>query len=1060
MKHLLFWVCCFAGYSLSAQNLDFTVYSVEEGLSQSQVQSIVQDEKGFLWIATSNGGMCSFNGKEFESFTTDDGLPSNIVNALLADKQTIWIGTNSGLVQMRNNSVIPSPSQFEPLKDKTIQALHKTSDGKYYVGTKTGLFILHGNSVQKDNFIKDRSVTAIFEDHKGRIWIAGTNLGVVKIEKGEYRHFTSSDGLSNENTWNFSLDPQYKVHVGTDKGEFVYKEILDGFVQGNPATEGKSVRTFCTDRSRNFWVGTMGAGIFLEQQKATTNYTSKQGLSSDGLFCIFEDREGVVWLGTDGGGLVKTRNAIFRSVGAIHGLPSEVVLSITEDSESTFWFGTTNGVCRYANGTGTIINEPDLIGKKIWAVKEDRRKNIWIGSYGAGVFIYTNGKIRRINQKNGLSNDNVRCIAEDKDGYIWVGTTAGLNRITLSGDKHEIKIFQPKDGLPADRVLSIFQDSKGVFWIGTSGGGIARFDGSNFITYNQKDGLPENTVLSITEDKQGNIWCATFGGVSRIQKDFRGKTVFNTINKKNGLSSNTVYLLGIDHQGYLLIGTNNGIDKLSTSAYNDGNDVYIRHYGKAEGFNGIECNTNAVHTDRNGTMWFGTIRGAISYTAGNDRLNNSEPVTNLTGIRLFLQKTELSQFASASVSVSSLTDLSGKLVLPFNKNHLTFDFIGICSRVPQAVRYRFMLEGFDEDWSPVTTQSFATYSNLPPGTYSFLVKSRNNNGLWNKEPVRFTFTIDAPFWKRNWFYAGCAFLLVTTFAGGIKMRFRNLNNAKLRLEREVNKKTNELLLEKKNVEEKKKELENVHHHLTSNIAYASNMQNSILFPKEGLKELFQESFMLFRPKDIISGDFYWFTRQDGYEMVAAVDCTGHGVAGAFMSIIGMEMLNEIVKRDRITDPSLILEALHTRIIDRVNIKHEGYHAGMDISLIRYSKKEGMIEFASSGCPLFYFDGSECAMIRGVRTPVGVASARKKPYQLQQVKVKPGDRVYISTDGYSDQFGGTEGEKFMYRGMQDLIQSQKEVSMHSQEEKFSKTISEWMGSERQLDDILVIGIEIN
>jgi ligand-binding sensor domain-containing protein/serine phosphatase RsbU (regulator of sigma subunit) len=1056
MKHHLIWIFCFALLRASGQNIDFTSYSVEEGLSQSQVQSIVQDDKGFLWVATSNGGMCSFNGIEFESFTTDDGLPSNIVNVLLIVDQTLWIGTNSGLVLMKDHSILPSPPAFKLIGDKPVQTIYRSTDGRVFIGTKSGLYIWEKETLSKDDFIKDKSITSIFEDHTGSIWLAGTNIGAIRITGNEYHQYSVSNGLPDNNTWCIAEDPSGNLHVGTDKGVCIFNEVSGSFKLGNPATEGKSVRALYTDNNRNFWTGTFGAGLFLEQQNVIANYTSKQGLSSDGLFCFFEDREGVVWLGTDGGGLVKTRTAIFQSVGFMQGLPTDVVLSITEDSEHAFWFGTTKGIARYANGKTTIINDPDLVSKKIWAVKEDRNKNIWIGSYGAGIFVLKNGKMIRINKSNGLSNDNVRCITEDRDGRIWVGTAGGLNRITLRGDKVDIKIFQPEDGLPADRVLTIFQDSKRIFWVGTSGGGIARFDGAHFQTFTQAHGLPENTVLSIAEDKEGNIWCATFGGVTRIQNDFRKKTVLSTITKKDGLSSNTVYLLALDHQGYLLIGTNNGIDKLSTSSYNNGNDIYIRHYGKAEGFNGIECNTNAVYTDHKGIMWFGTIRGAISYTAGNDRLNKLEPITNLTGIRLFLQKTDLTPFATAAFK--SLKDLSEKLILPYNKNHVTFDFIGICSRIPQAVRYRFMLQGFDEDWSPITTQSFATYSNIPPGNYVFLVKSRNNNGIWNKEPVRFVFTVDAPFWKTWWFYSGTGLLFASTLLAGVKMRFHNLKVAKIKLEREVNNKTRELFLEKKNVEDKKKELENVHHHLTSNITYASNMQNSILSCKEGLKELFPGSFILFKPKDIISGDFYWFAKQGEFQMAATVDCTGHGVAGAFMSIIGMEMLNEIVKRDQITDPALVLETLHKRIIDRVNITVEGYHAGMDISFIRYNDQTSKLEFASSGCPLFHISEGNCSLIKGVRSPVGIVNGRKKNYQLQKLTVQPGDRIYFSTDGYCDQFGGDKCEKFLYKGMEDLLLDLADTPIALQEEAFSKAICCWMGNEKQLDDILVIGIE--
>jgi hypothetical protein len=213
---------------------------------------------------------------------------------------------------------------------------------------------------------------------------------------------------------------------------------------------------------------------------------------------------------------------------------------------------------------------------------------------------------------------------------------------------------------------------------------------------------------------------------------------------------NKVYLMLLDGNN-LWVGTNKGLDKINLDVYYATNKFEIKHYGKEEGLNGVECNSNSTFKDADGNLWFGTIKGTTVYNPRFDKTNREEALTRITGIRLFFQNAEadLEKYAE---SIDSINHLPLNLVLPYDKNHITFDFIGICITNPNKVKYQFKLEGADEDWFPPTSKTEATYSSLPAGEYVFHLKAMNNDGIWNSKDVTFKFTILPPWWKTWWFY--------------------------------------------------------------------------------------------------------------------------------------------------------------------------------------------------------------------------------------------------------------------------------------------------------------------
>ncbi|MGZ4033456.1 MAG: SpoIIE family protein phosphatase, partial [Bacteroidia bacterium] len=512
-----------------------------------------------------------------------------------------------------------------------------------------------------------------------------------------------------------------------------------------------------------------------------------------------------------------------------------------------------------------------------------------------------------------------------------------------------------------------------------------------------------------------------------------------------------------DEDGNLWMGTNNGIDKLDLSKFVNEKEIVLKHYGKEEGFIGVECNQNAFYKDVDGRLWIGTVGGITLYDPKKEKKNTVEPQTQITAIRLFLEKVDLSKFSD-----SILNGLPQNLKLPYDKNHITFDFIGVSQTIPARVKYKFMLEGFDTDWLPEGKETSTTYSNLPPGKYTFLLKAANNDNLWNSTPVRYSFEIIPPFWKRLWFFLFIIIIIIGSILLMIKMRERSLRHSQKLLEEQVTIRTYELLEEKEKLQTAYSEIDEKNKDITDSIHYAKRIQQAIL-PSESLwKQLLPESFILYKPKAIVSGDFYWLEKWGNQTLVGAVDCTGHGVPGAFMSIVGHNILTQAVNVLGLSKPALILNETNKQLSKKLNQDPDvaTVRDGMDIALIAINYPKLKIEFAGANNPLWIIRDNQLIQLAGNKFPIGVFIGEElQQFTNHEWELQKGDCIYIFTDGYADQFGGPKGKKFKYKQFQELLLNNHQKPFEEQKIILEKTIVDWIGDLEQIDDILVIGIKI-
>lgn len=722
-----------------AQLLDFKTYSIDDGLPQSQINDVFQDHTGILWVATNGGGVSRFDGQKFQNLGSKDGLNNNRVQAVFEDsKQNIWIGTTKGLNKYSNNKLINFQDSI--LGKLAIYRIHEHSNGELWFGTSDGIMIYDGKKITPfslNDSIGHYQVWSIVQDKLGNTWIGTILNGVFCYDGKTIVHFGVKDGLSEPKVRDILINDD-KVWVTTYRGINVYdlsknytgKHKFDTLkVNGKYFLEG-TYRLY-KDASGVIWAGT-ASGVSQITYGKSKSISKVNGLSN-GMVCgITQDKEGNMWFGSFGGGLNKYRNDLFVNINENHGLANNTVMSFYKDSKDNMWIGTWGGGVSKMDYDAwkkrdTIIfqnfsmQKDGLPFNNIWAICEDKKGNIWFGTSAQGVSVYNGKTFKNYHIKDGLHGSHIQAMLVDKKGNVWIAHENGLDKF----DGKTFSFYGSEQGIFTEGVNAIFEDNLGYLWFG-SPNKIVKYDGKTFSSLTRPEGFPK--IRNIARDNYGYMWFSTDAGACV----YNGK-IFRNISENDGLSSNMVYYIHPDNEGALWLGTNNGIDRLDLSQLVNQKEIVLKHYGKEDGFIGLECNQNAFYQDNDGKLWIGTIGGITIYDSKQEKTNKIEAQTRINGIRLFLEKVN---FAKYSDSIKD--GLPQNLRLPYDKNHITFDFVGISYTNPFKVKYQFMLENFDADWLPVGKETSTTYSNLPPGKYTFMLKACNNDGLWNSSPVTYS----------------------------------------------------------------------------------------------------------------------------------------------------------------------------------------------------------------------------------------------------------------------------------------------------------------------------------
>ncbi len=743
------------------QQYNFKNYSVESGLPYVQIFAMYQDSKGYLWSG-GYGGASKFNGKVFKNYSPKNGLANHYVNAIIEDQfHLITIGTIDGLsVIDKVKGQVSNYTTKDGLPSNNVTSFCLDPRIGLWTGTNKGLCIWDGKKVIQVPFFENYSITCLLYSEKQGV-LVGTNKGLFIRDKNSNQYNVIIDSVNITSITQYT--DQFKIYAGTDNGLYLLdleKKTTHVFHVNNGLID-ESITSVLCQKNGTVWIGSK-TGLISFDGKDFSYFTIGFDNNSNHIRSLLFDYEGNLWIGTHSG-LYKYRGKGFAVYDRQNGLGSAFIYQITRDVNQNLWIGTeNNGVFKLSNGFfKNYSTKQGLLDNRVAAILPLEDGSVWFGS-DKGISVLKNDKIENLKFGSSFKQEvPINCFFKDSKNTIWVGGQNGLCSMKKNGSFYFATYYKlpvnksEKDGYA---VWSIIEDDKGFIWAGTYLAGLFKLENDQFKQQTISSPEPVSTALDLCKDKYGNLYAATLNGVLMFNSE---KHSYKLISEKDGLSSELVYAIGITKDNnYLWAGTNQGINRIDIKKLHY-NVIDILKYGRADGFTGVESNTHGIYEDADSSIWFGTVNGLIKYTPKEFIKNDNLSRTLITNIKLAYADTLL---------------VNGS-VLPYSLNNISFYFDGICLTDPDKVLYSYKLEGYDKDWSPSSDINNTKYDNLPPGKYTFKVKSCNNEGIWNIEPETFSFAIKSPFYKTWWFLVICA-ISVSTIVIAI-FRYR-VNQIKLK----------------------------------------------------------------------------------------------------------------------------------------------------------------------------------------------------------------------------------------------------------------------------------------
>lgn len=1032
-----------------AQTYPFSNYTVESGLSQAQILSVFQDDEGTMWFGTSGGGITKYDGNSYEYITDKDGLADNVVYCIVKDKKgRILIGTNNGLSVYDPN--VPIKAKEKKIKNYTIEdglghnrifTIFFDHKGRTLLGTGSGISVFQDtkcSTLKLNEPLNSAPVFSLMEDSKHQLWCSTLGFGFFRYDGKIIKNYSTKEGLGNDMVFSVLEFEKDKYWFFTGEGLFELNGKKVSMINPAGLPSNATYYSYLIDKNNILWLASSNGVIKYNRNGRCNVLAKKNNLVDNSIWKVFQDRESNLWFASDQNGVSKLNSERFFMYTTKDELLHDGINAICESKDGGLLIGSKFGLSVYKDHKVKNYAGKELAGNSnILSIEEDKNGNYLLGT-GNGLQIFNGISFKGITCNDKKSQMNVIWdVFVDTKGEVWLGTQVGVAKMKTN----KIVSFGHAD-LPQTIVSKIYEDANGIYWFGTDEG-LYSYDGKHVKKFNEQDGFSGKRVRDIVNDSKGNLWITTSNGIFKYNNK-----KFIAITEKQGLSSKDIYSIAIDHQGSVWVGLSDGLNKIKEK----NNKFSIRHYGTDDGFIGQECNRNALLINKLGRVLIGTPKGLVVYQSEFDKDNTLEPTIKLKSIDLFFQKTD---WTSYSDSVDK--NIPCNLELPYDKNYLTFNFIGISLTKPKKVRYQYMLKGIDKGWRS-SSKTDVTYSNIPSGNYELLIKANNGDGVWNKKPYVFKFEILPPFWKTWWFYSIIVLIILIGIYSYLKIR---ASNKKILKQNEIIEEKNEAL------QYANKEIAEKNQSITDSINYAKRIQQSFLTSEKAMNQMLKDYFILYKPRDIVSGDFYLALDLPDRKLIVCADCTGHGIPGAFMSLIGISLLNEISRSNEILDPAKILDELRRVIVSALNpdLMDSGGKDGMDIALISIFKSEGSdikIHFSGANSSMYLVSVQNNTVkkqeFKGDKQPVGYYSYMK-PFTQQEIIAQKGDTVYLFTDGYVDQFGGPKEKKFMSKQLKQKLSSMHDLPLKEQEIYLDKTFKEWQGDLEQVDDVTVIGIKL-
>ena len=903
------------------------------------------------------------------------------------------------------------------------------------------------------------NVTKLVVDSAENIYIGTHHEGFIYLEKGKDPLIMKTE---NSVIYDLCFISKNKILIATSKGLYIFNGRRIVRDSDYSMIEGKKVYCILNDSGDNLWFGTDYGAYQFVSEKEIFLFNETNGLKTP-VCDIIEDKQQGIWFATNTYGVFRLNNRFLVTYTTSHGLQSNDIYGLISDKDGTIWIGTKKGIDIFKQGTlqkflsNNSVSIPLICGTQ---------NDIWVSHQKKGIYIWKNEQL--------IQHIPISKLTTEPSGAYFNAAIELTQKKMLLGGNRGIKLVNKNDGsidnfitkknLKNATVNALIQTHNKSIWIGTQDKGLFLLKGEEFMHFTTEDGLPSHTISCFTTDKDHNLWIGTLGGgIFKVRKsDIQyGFTHFDEL----ALISKNIYSLFCDKNNDIWIGTNQGLNKIVIYQ----NDlIKVDKYTRMEGFDKLKImRYNSIIGNFSNYLCVAVSRGISIIDLKKHIFSEKGPKVQITDVNLLNKENNWEDITDDLVPS---TDVSQKVSLSSNQGNITIDFKAINQNIPHLTTYQWKLEGFEKIWTKPTQLDKVIYTNLPSGNYTFQVKAYNGGGACSQKPAEFKFTISQPFYQTRWFSASS---LIITLAGIViyaRRRVRFMKEDQENLERQVQMRTTEIEAQKlrltkalEEIDRKNHELVKVNKKITNNIVYSRKIQDVVIFSDDSLQNIFENSFAFLQCKAIVSSDFYWTWKTENTIFIAVVDCTAYGVPGAFMSLIGLENLKQILRKHEHESPSTILSKFNERITRLLSTKSKSqqFNEGMNTSICKIDKIAHRMTFSGANSRLIYIQKDKIHFIRGNFYSVGIQYSRANIcFTDHLINLLVPTNIYLFSDGFYHQFGGKDKRKYTLSNFKKLLHTISKYDFRKQKELLQIELKRWKKNIEQTDDILVIGFQYN
>jgi serine phosphatase RsbU (regulator of sigma subunit)/ligand-binding sensor domain-containing protein len=1055
----IFTVSSFVSYG-QRENLPVVNYTSREFGKEynPEVYCTVQDGRGVMYFGTANG-IHEFDGTRWKYIKVQAG---SFVRSLAVDSSgTVFVGTYGEFGFLAPNefgdlefssllSKVPEDDQYF----SNIWDVHCSSSKVYFQAQEQ--VMEYDLKTEKMAVIYPLETSSFHTSFliDGILYLRAREIGIQKYVNGSLERLNGTEFVRELGVFGLhKLKDDSLLIITQEIGLWKWK---NGAARLLPQENDFDLAALGIFGSRqlsdgNFALWTFSSGVYVmnDAGKIIKHFDQQSGLQTNDVKHLFEDRDQNIWLSMENGVAQINYFAPFSYYGKKAGINGNVAAMIR--FKDKLFVGTSDGLYIQSSNADRIFENSNQISGTVGDFCQVGDQ-LYIATAN-GVLVTSDGiNLRAVtprgvdaNAINYVPNKGMFVLSGPKGIYIY---NKNFSLIYEMSDNLSVTLGIENDPLYEDRV-----------WIGTVSNGAYKLtiaDSIQLEQYTDFDGLLDNMgkPLFFHDDlvfgcKQGLSY---FMDEEEMKIGLTPEELSDPLNYRGMFQVQEFHEFTTDGQ-FLYLASANGRDwfsddNFSIAYYDHKKDEFIRRP-----FKGIDIGRiNEFYLEDDGTLWIGGSDGLIGYT-GNEKDSYKTHYYSLIR-KLTIGEDSLifdGSFQTNGV-IQARQSEEFEIDIDYEFNDVKFEFSSPYFEYLDAIEYSYILEGYNESWSRWSKKTEANFTNLNEGDYNFKVKARNVYKV-ESEVAEFKFSISPPWYRTAWAILLYVVGFVLVFFIGFRLFSLRLKKKNLWLEGVVEERTSEIREKNQVLAHQKQEIED-------SINYAQRIQEALLPLEDEMKRWLPNSFVLFKPKDIVSGDFYWFSEKDGKLVFVCADCTGHGVPGAFMSMIGSDRLNIIVQEREVTDPGEILSELNKAI--KKSLKQDGQSGstkdGMDAAICTLDLKSNELSYAGANRPLWIIQNGELEEIKATKVAVAGFTPDSQVFEKHILKLKPGMKFYMTTDGYADQFGGVRGKKLKVKSLKEFIIGSSAHEFEEQKSELDTYLMDWMKGYEQIDDVCVIGFE--